>query len=106
MLILISNRSLRKFKSISFVLFIKWIFSELLFYFEKNSKLKFKKSVLLFYSQVSNTVDCDSDARRLLEDLLGNYDSIVRPVIDPNEQIKLSLGIKLSQIADIVRMII
>lgn len=107
MLIIIFIRSLRRFQSISFVLFIKWIFSEFLFYLEKISKLRLlKKRVFFFYSKASNIVDCDNDARRLLEDLLGNYDSIVRPVIDPNEQIKLSLGIKLSQIADIVSMII
>ncbi len=50
-----------------------------------------------------DTVFCDKDARRLLEDLLGGYDSVARPVINPNDQIKLSLGIKLSQIADIVK---
>lgn len=43
------------------------------------------------------------DAKRLLDDLLANYNNIVRPVIHPDDQIKLYLGIKLSQIADIVR---
>jgi nicotinic acetylcholine receptor len=47
-------------------------------------------------------VVCDKDAKRLLEDLLVSYDTIVRPVMNPNDQIKLSLGVKLSQIADIV----
>ena len=64
---------------------------------------------LFFYSTFnidllvnSRTAYSDKDAKRLLDDLLNNYDSIVRPVINPNDQIKLSLGIKLSQIADIV----
>ena len=34
--------------------------------------------------------------------MLVNYDTIVRPVKNSNDQIKLSLGVKLSQIADIV----
>ena len=42
------------------------------------------------------------DAKRLLDDLLANYNNIVRPVIHSDDQIKLYLGIKLSQIADIV----
>ena len=46
------------------------------------------------------------DAKRLLDDLLANYNNIVRPVIHPDDQIKLYLGIKLSQIADIVRIVL
>lgn len=44
----------------------------------------------------------DEDARRLIEDLLIDYDTVVRPVVNQEDQIKLYLGIKLSQIADIV----
>lgn len=51
-------------------------------------------------------VNGDKDARRLIDDLLKTYDSIVRPVTQPNDQIKLYLGIKLSQIADIVRVVL
>lgn len=43
----------------------------------------------------------DQDAKRLLEDLFKDYDKIVRPVTDPNDHVKLYVGIKLSQIADI-----
>ena len=44
----------------------------------------------------------DNNAKRLLDDLLKDYDNVVRPVTQPSECIKLYLGIKLSQIADIV----
>lgn len=47
---------------------------------------------------------CDKDAWRLIDDLLKNYDSVVRPVTHPNEQIKLYLGLKLSQISEIVNL--
>ena len=62
----------------------------------------FKNFIQVFISFEDYVVVCDKDAKRLLEDLLVSYDTIVRPVMNPNDQIKLSLGVKLSQIADIV----
>jgi len=51
--------------------------------------------------------ECNEDARRLLDDKFGKapnerYNSIARPVLDPKDKIELSIGLKLSQIADIV----
>lgn len=48
----------------------------------------------------------DNDAKRLLDHLLNNYDKVARPVLEANERIDLYLGIKLSQIADIVNLFI
>lgn len=45
---------------------------------------------------------CNEDAKRLLDDLLSNYNNLVRPVEKYGDAIKLFLGMKLSQIADIV----
>ena len=42
------------------------------------------------------------DAKRLLDDLLSRYVPYARPVRKASDQIKLHLGLKLSQIADIV----
>jgi hypothetical protein len=42
------------------------------------------------------------DAKRLLDDILSNYNNLVRPVEKPSDHIKVYLGLKLSQIADIV----
>ena len=42
------------------------------------------------------------DAKRLLDDLISGYNNVVRPVSDPTDKIILKLGLKLSQIADIV----
>jgi nicotinic acetylcholine receptor len=44
----------------------------------------------------------NEDAKRLLDDLFSNYNPVVRPVSDPADTIRLSIGLKLSQIADIV----
>jgi hypothetical protein len=43
----------------------------------------------------------NEDAKRLLDDLFSNYNPVVRPVSDPADTIRLSIGLKLSQIADI-----
>lgn len=46
-------------------------------------------------------MNSNEDAKRLLDDLLNNYNNVVRPVADPKDKINLRLGLKLSQIADI-----
>jgi hypothetical protein len=48
--------------------------------------------------------DASEEAKRLLDDLLSNYNNLVRPVANSSDHIKLFLGIKLSQIADIVSL--
>jgi len=57
----------------------------------------------LVYIQIASP---NEDAKRLLDDLFSSYDPVVRPVKNPEDTIKLSIGLKLSQIADIVRMIL
>lgn len=47
-------------------------------------------------------VKTNEDAKRLLDDLFSDYNPIVRPVSSPSDKIILSIGLKLSQIADIV----
>lgn len=42
------------------------------------------------------------DGKRLLDDLFSVYDNVARPVIEEDQKIVLSIGLKLSQIADIV----
>lgn len=46
-------------------------------------------------------VKTDNFSTSLLENLLRDYDKIVRPVENPDDYLKLYLGIRLSQIADI-----
>ncbi|RNA06854.1 acetylcholine receptor subunit alpha-like isoform X1 [Brachionus plicatilis] len=49
-------------------------------------------------------VNANEDAKRLLDDLFSSYDPVVRPVADPSQTIRLSIGLKLSQIADIKQL--
>lgn len=49
-----------------------------------------------------NFSKCNEDAKRLYDDLLASYNSQIRPVEKQEDIIKLRLGLKLSQIADIV----
>ena len=44
----------------------------------------------------------NEDAKRLLDDKFSSYNTIIRPVLDPKDKIDLSIGLKLSQISDIV----
>lgn len=48
-----------------------------------------------------NFTGADNFSASLLEDLLRDYDKVVRPVKHPDDYLKLYLGIRLSQIADI-----
>ncbi|KAA0203360.1 hypothetical protein HAZT_HAZT006675 [Hyalella azteca] len=42
--------------------------------------------------------------RRLLSDLLGNYNPLERPVANESEPVQVSFGITLQQIIDVVRL--
>ena len=61
-----------------------------------------KKKAFLALLFFAITCNANEDAKRLLDDLFANYNNMVRPVANPADIIKLHLGIKLSQIADIV----
>jgi hypothetical protein len=56
---------------------------------------------LLLLLAFINYIKSNEDAKRLLDDLLSKYVSNVRPVRKPSDPIKIYLGLKLSQIADI-----
>jgi hypothetical protein len=51
-----------------------------------------------------NEIFSNEDAKRLFDDLLSDYNSQIRPVEKTEDIIELRLGIKLSQIADIVNI--
>lgn len=59
-----------------------------------------KKLILVFIFCLKNVLS-DNYTASLLEDLLKDYDNVVRPVETSNDILKVYLGIKLSQIADI-----
>lgn len=49
-----------------------------------------------------NQTNTNEDAKRLYDDLLSSYNYQIRPVEKQEDIIELRLGLKLSQIADIV----
>lgn len=57
--------------------------------------------MLIIFVHLFKTIYTDNESKRLLDYLLGNYNNVVRPVLNEHERINLYLGMKLSQIADI-----
>lgn len=46
------------------------------------------------------------DAKRLYDDLLSNYNRLIRPVSNNNETVVVKLGLRLSQLIDLVRALL
>ena len=42
------------------------------------------------------------DAKRLYDDLLSNYNRLIRPVSNHTEKVTVKLGLRLSQLVDLV----
>ena len=49
-------------------------------------------------------VQPNPDAKRLYDDLLSNYNRLIRPVANNTDKITVKMGLKLSQLVDLVRM--
>lgn len=52
----------------------------------------------------SSQVGANSDANRLYEDLMMSYNRFVRPVQNDSDTLIVKLGLKLSQLIDVVRI--
>lgn len=46
--------------------------------------------------------NADMDANRLYEDLLSEYNRLIRPVANNSDRLTVKLGLKLSQLIDVV----
>ena len=46
----------------------------------------------------------DQDAKRLYEDLLTDYNRLIRPVGNNSDRLTVKLGLKLSQLIDVVQV--
>ena len=44
----------------------------------------------------------NQDAKRLYDDLLSNYNRLIRPVGNNSDRLTIKMGLKLSQLIDIV----
>ena len=47
-------------------------------------------------------VEANPDAKRLYDDLLSNYNRLIRPVANNTDKITVRMGLKLSQLVDLV----
>ena len=67
-------------------------------------------NVLLVFDSVWNPglvgVNANPDAKRLYDDLLSNYNRLIRPVINHTEKVTVKLGVSLSQIVELVSFFI
>lgn len=50
--------------------------------------------------------DCNPDAKRLYDDLLSNYNRLIRPVSNNTDTVLVKLGLRLSQLIELVRNVI
>lgn len=53
---------------------------------------------------VHGVVGGNPDAKRLYDDLLSNYNKLVRPVVNTSDVLKVCIKLKLSQLIDVVSM--
>lgn len=51
---------------------------------------------------VNEVVAGNPDAKRLYDDLLSNYNKLVRPVVNTSDVLKVCIKLKLSQLIDVV----
>ncbi|GLG99443.1 Acetylcholine receptor subunit beta-like 2 [Gryllus bimaculatus] len=49
-----------------------------------------------------NAYEANPDAKRLYDDLLSNYNRLIRPVTNNSETLTVYLGLKLSQLIEVV----
>ena len=59
---------------------------------------------LLLFNLLLGGCHANPDAKRLYDDLLSNYNRLVRPVSNHTEQITVKLGVRLSQLVELVSL--
>ena len=59
-----------------------------------------------FLYLASNPATANPDAKRLYDDLLSNYNRLIRPVANNTDKITVKMGLKLSQLVDLVSTIV
>lgn len=60
------------------------------------------KFTIIFSSFLTIGIDCNPDAKRLYDDLLSNYNRLIRPVSNNTDTVLVKLGLRLSQLIDLV----
>ena len=57
---------------------------------------------LLCFISLFTCIVGNQDAKRLYDDLLSNYNRLIRPVGNNSDRLTIKMGLKLSQLIDIV----
>lgn len=62
--------------------------------------------IVLYFSHINshtraNNLIANQDSRRLYDDLIGDYNRLVRPVGNNSEKLTVYMGVKLTQILDV-----
>lgn len=55
---------------------------------------------MFFFSAVQH-IEANPDAKRLYDDLLSNYNRLIRPVVNNTETLTVWLGLKITQIIEV-----
>lgn len=55
----------------------------------------------VFLNVALKQLEANPDAKRLYDDLLSNYNRLIRPVVNNSETLTVWLGIKLSQLIEV-----
>ena len=72
-------------------------------FYIRSAFLTFVLTLLCFSGPYPPVVDGGNpDAKRLYDDLLSNYNKLVRPVVNVTEAVTVMLKLKLSQLIDVV----
>lgn len=61
--------------------------------------------IWIAFSIICATLAGNPDAKRLYDDLLSNYNKLVRPVMNTTDVLKVCIKLKLSQLIDVVSVI-
>lgn len=59
-------------------------------------------SWLMLGGLAPSAVDANPDAKRLYDDLLSNYNRLIRPVGNNSDRLTVKMGLRLSQLIDVV----
>lgn len=57
---------------------------------------------VIIVSLLTSVVEANPDAKRLYDDLLSNYNRLIRPVSNNTDTVLVKLGLRLSQLIDLV----
>lgn len=60
-------------------------------------------AVFILHLIVVREITGNPDAKRLYDDLLSNYNRLIRPVSNNTQTVLVKLGLRLSQLIDLVR---